>query len=132
VVDRGRSREASGVGGSSERNHLFLIVSEEHINIDTTFGFHLVLNEVLTVVMVTDLARDVSSVLVFNDNLKGVTARSSVLTFVITSLDHELNRLSDGLVFQNTGTESKRLSGTSVQEVVVGDICSCKLISEDG
>jgi len=67
----------------------------------------LVLDEVLAVVVVRDLARNFLTFGGLNVNLKDVTARLSVLAFVVTGLDDELNGLANSLLLKSTGAEAE-------------------------
>jgi len=67
----------------------------------------LVLDEVLAVVVVRDLARNFLTFGGLNVNLEDVTARLSVLAFVVTGLDDELNGLANSLLLKSTGTEAE-------------------------
>jgi hypothetical protein len=67
----------------------------------------LILNKVLTIIVIGNFIWDFDSLVGFNGDLELVATRLSVLTFIITGLDNELNWLTDGLILKDTRTISK-------------------------
>lgn len=122
VVVGSSGRDEGGlIWGTTECNKLVLVILEQNLNVGRTLLLLDVLDEVLTIIVIVDLAWDLSTVLVFDDDLELITARFSVLAFIITCLNDELNWLTNSLLLEDTWTEAKRLSGTGIQEVVVVD-----------
>lgn len=122
VVNGGRGSEASLVGGSTKGNHLILVVLEQDSNVNVTLIGDGVLNEVLTIIMIGDFTGDLETIFGLDVDLEGVTSGLSVLAFIVTGLDDELNWLADGLILEDTWSKGKRLVSARVKEVGVVNV----------
>lgn len=91
-----------------------------------------VLDKVLAIVVVIELVGHFLTVVSLYGDLELITTGLAVLAFIVTGLNDEFNRLTNGLIFQKTWSETKRLKSTSVQEVCVVDKRGGKFVSEDG
>lgn len=104
----GCSNKGGGVWRSTNWNKLILVVFEEHLNAAGTFSlWGSVLDEVLTIIMIINFTWNFSTILGGDLYLELITARASVLTFIVTGLDNELNWLSTCLLLEDTWTEAK-------------------------
>jgi len=74
VVGRGCGRKVGLVGGSTKGNHLILIVLEQDSNAHIALLFDGVLNEVLTIVFISDGTGDFNSFVGLDVDLEDVTA----------------------------------------------------------
>jgi hypothetical protein len=108
-----------------------LVILEEHADVYGALFVNLVLDEVLAIVVVVNLAGNLNTLGGLDVHLENVATRFTVLVLVVTSLNNKLNGLANGLVFQNTGAKGKRLVGTGVKEVGVAYGGSGKFATED-
>jgi len=101
VVSRGRgaSREAGRVGRASHGNHLAFVVHEEHGDVDGAFVIDTVLDKVLAIVVVIELVGHFLTVVSLDGDLELITTGLAVLAFIVTGLNDEFNRLTNGLIF---------------------------------
>lgn len=98
-IRRSRSSKRSLIRCTSQRHHLLLIVLEKHININGALLIHLILYEVLTIIVVSNLTGDHFTLNCFNSHLKVVTAGLAVLSFIIPRLDNKFDWLLTSLLF---------------------------------
>jgi len=101
------SAKGSTVGGTSDWHNLALVVEES--NVDNHFALLLnrVLDEVLAIVIVSDLTGNFLLVGSLDFHVESVKSRLAVFTEVVSGLDNELNGLSNSLLFQDTKAESE-------------------------
>lgn len=81
--------------------------------------------------MIGNLAWYLSACVRFDCDLENITARLSVESFVITSLNHKLYWFPYGLFFEKTRAEAERLESTSVHEVSEWHEGCCKFVAEN-
>jgi hypothetical protein len=132
VVSRGGRAEGCLVGGATKGNHLLFVVTEEHTDVHVALLVNLVLNEVLTVIVVTDLAGDFDTLVSLDHNLEDITTGLTVLAFVVSCLDDKFDGLTNSLISKNTWTKAERLVGTGVQEVGVVNVGGGEFVTKDG
>lgn len=101
MVSRGRgaSREAGRVGRASHGHHLAFVVHEEHGYVDGAFVIDTVLDKVLAIVVVIELVGHFLTVVSLDGDLELITTGLAVLAFIVTGLNDEFNRLTNGLIF---------------------------------
>ena len=101
--------KAGSVGRSSEGLPIALVVLVCDLDVNINFSIDRVLDEILAVISINDLALDVLRFFFFglNGNLEGVTAGLTVLFLLVTCLNKELDRLSDRAFLHETRTKAE-------------------------
>jgi len=105
------------IGGASDWHNLAFVVEESNFDDHFALLFNTVLDEVLAVIIVSNLTRNFLLVGSHNFHEESVESRLTVFTEVVSGLDNEFNRLSNSLFFQDTKAECKRLCGAGIHEV---------------
>ena len=108
--------EASTVGRSSEVLPVAFVVLVSHFDIHINFSVDLVLDVILSIVGIDNLARNFLWLFFFclDGDLELVTTGLPVLVLLVTSLNNELYGLTDSAVLKKTGTIAERLVSPSV------------------
>ena len=125
------SVEASSVGRSSDVLPSALVVLVGHFDVDINLSVDLVLDVILSIVSIDNLDRNFHwlSFFCLDGDLELVTTGRPVLFLLITSLNDELNGLSDSAVCKKTGTIAKRLVSSGVEEEVEVTVSRCQVIT---
>lgn len=128
------SVEGSTVGRSSEVLPCALVVLVGHFDVDVNFSIDLVLDVVLTIVSIDNLDRNLHwlSFFCLDGDLELVTTGLPVFFLLVTSLNDELNGLTDSAVLEKTGTIAERLVSSSVQEEVEVTVSRCQVVAGKG
>ena len=101
--------KAGGVGRSSKGLPIALIVLVGNLDVNINFSIDLVLDEILAIVSIDDLALNFLGLLFFrlNSDLEAVTAGLTVLFLLVTCLDKEFDRLADSTFSHETRTKAE-------------------------
>jgi len=99
--------EGGTVGRTSDGHNLAFVVEESDINDHFALLFNHILDEVLAVVIVSDLTRDFFLVSCLDFNEESIETGLAVFTKVVSGLNDEFNWFSNSLIFQDTKAECK-------------------------
>ena len=103
------SNKASSVGRSSEGLPITLVVLVGNLDVNINFSIDLVLNEILAIIGINNLALDLLGLFFsgLDGDLEVVTAGLTVLFLLVTGLNKELNRLADSAFAHETRSKAE-------------------------
>lgn len=101
--------EAGSVGRTSEGLPIALVVLVGNLDVNINFSVNLILDEVLAIVSINDLALNLLGLFFFglDGDLEVVTARLTVLFLLVTCLNKELDRLTDSAFSHETRAKAE-------------------------
>jgi len=99
--------KGSTVGGTSDWHNLAFVVEESNVDDHFALLLNRVLDEVLAIVIVSDLTGNFLLVGSLDFHVESVESRLAVFAEVVSGLDNELDRLSNSLLFKDTKAESE-------------------------